>query len=88
MYMIPYPCFNYSPIGIAKESWLPVGLQSAHAPWKAPFVPWGRHSPHWATKTPGCYPLESWTCISPDNSPLTINKTHRQHGSNPSHSQS
>jgi hypothetical protein len=53
MSMIPYPSCKYSLTDIAKESWLPVGIKSAHAPWRAPFVPWARRSLHWATETLG-----------------------------------
>jgi hypothetical protein len=42
-----FPCCNSSPSAIDAVSLLPVGLQSALAPWKAPFVPWARRSPHW-----------------------------------------
>jgi hypothetical protein len=34
--------------------WLPPALLSKVERWKQPFVPWGRRSPHWAMRTPGC----------------------------------
>jgi hypothetical protein len=41
-------------IDTAWERWLPPALLSRLERWKHPFVPWGRRSPHWATRTPGC----------------------------------
>ena len=53
-YTTPFLSCKYSLHGIAWEHWLPPPLQSALARWKAPFVPWGRRSPHWVTRTPAC----------------------------------
>jgi hypothetical protein len=53
-YPTPFPSCKYSLHGIEWEHWLPPPLQSALARWKAPFVPWGRRSPHWVTRTPAC----------------------------------
>jgi len=50
--MTLFPCCNSSPSVIDEVSLLPAGLQSALAPWKAPFVPWARRSPHWDAWTP------------------------------------
>jgi hypothetical protein len=43
---LPYNCL---PTGIGREAWLPVGLKLALEPWRRPFAPWGRRSPHWGT---------------------------------------
>jgi hypothetical protein len=49
--MTPSHCSNSLPIDTAPAPWLPVGLKSALEPWKEPFVPWARHSPHWDIQT-------------------------------------
>jgi len=36
----------------AQDAWLPAVLRSALEPWKEPFEPWGRRSPHWDALTP------------------------------------
>jgi hypothetical protein len=43
------------------ERLLPQDLRSKLAQWRQPFVPWGRYSPHWATRTPGCRTPEKLT---------------------------
>jgi len=47
-----FPCYNSLANDIDKASLLPVGLKSALVPWREPFVPLARRSPHWAASTP------------------------------------
>jgi hypothetical protein len=47
----PSRCYNYLPIGTEWAHWLPAVVRLGHEQWRAPFVPWGRRSPHWAAQT-------------------------------------
>jgi hypothetical protein len=47
----PSRSFKFLPIATEQAPWLPVGLQSALKLWRAPFMPWGRRSPHWDIAT-------------------------------------
>jgi hypothetical protein len=49
--MTPSRCYNYLPIGTGWAHWLPAVVRLGHEQWRAPFVPWGRRSPHWAAQT-------------------------------------
>jgi hypothetical protein len=79
---------HYSKYSLHDTEWeqlLPPTLRSALERWKAPFVPWGRRSPHWAIKTPGCRHRENLTSDSIGNSKATTKPTHPLHELNPSH---
>jgi len=68
--------------------WLPPVLKSSLEQWRAPFVPWGRRWPHWASPTPVCSSRESSTYVSNANLKHMTNKMTPQHASNPSLSMS
>ncbi len=46
--MTPSHSYRSSPTDIEMTPWLPVGLWFALKQWKVPFMPCGRHLPHWA----------------------------------------
>lgn len=52
LWMTPYPSYKSLCTVIELAHWLPVVLKSAHAQWKAPFVPLARRSPHWDALIP------------------------------------
>jgi len=67
------------------ERLLPPTMQSALEWWKAPFVPWGRRSPHWAIKTLGYRHRGNLISDYIDNYKATTKQTHPHHELNPSH---
>jgi hypothetical protein len=79
-----YPSSACSRIATEVAPWLPPVLKSNLEQWRAPFVPWGRRWPHWASLTPICSSRESSTSVSNGNLTHTTNKMIRQHASSPS----
>ncbi len=67
---------------------LPPALQCDLERWRQPFEPWGRRSPHWATKIPGCNHLGNWTYDSSGNFRHTQKMTRLHLALNQSHCKS
>jgi hypothetical protein len=81
---IPSHPSNCLPTDIGREAWLPAGLKSALEPWKRPFVPWGRRSPHWDTRTQESHHPVLSTLDCNASSPAMKDKTQPQIAKSPS----
>jgi hypothetical protein len=73
--MIPSPYCKSLRTNTVPVQWLPAGLQSALEQWRAPFVPLGRRSPHWAARTHASQQTENLTSDLRDNSRPTNTST-------------
>jgi len=85
--MTPSPCCKSLHKDTVPVQWLPASLQSALEQWRAPFVPWGRRSPHWAARTHTSQQMENSTSDARDNSRPTKSRIYPHHASNQYRSQ-
>jgi hypothetical protein len=81
---IPCRSSSYSLHDTGWARWLPPTMQSKLEQWKAPFVPLGRRSPHWDTKTPDYSHPADWISDYTGNSKHIPNMTPHRVGSNQS----
>jgi hypothetical protein len=83
------PSLSYSCLqgAIAQAPWLPSAVKSELKRWQEPFVPWGRHWPHWDNLTHGSLRRTPWIYGLPTNWPPMAKKIPHHSGTNQYQSQ-
>jgi hypothetical protein len=76
------PYYNYLPGATAQAPWLPEVVKLQLKRWHAPFVPWGRHWPHWDNPTRGSLRRIPSIFGLPDNWLPTEKRTPLQNAAN------